>query len=104
MKKFLLFISLLAFGNALRATHNIAGEITLTCVGPNTYKVTITTYTNTASPADRCELTVDWGDNTSSIAGRINGPMNGPCASTNEHDGDTSPMVAAGYANTRMNI
>lgn len=48
-----------------QATHNEAGEI-LVCHsgGPNnlTYEVTIITYTNPNSQADRPEFIVDWGD------------------------------------------
>jgi gliding motility-associated-like protein len=53
------------------ATHNRAGEITLKQINDLTYEITITTYTYTLSGADRPELEVQWGDNTSSIAPRI---------------------------------
>src|ERR1044072_52736 len=63
MKRFLSFLLImLSAESALHATHNIAGEITVTCIGGNTYKVTVTTYTNASSPADRCSLDVNWGD------------------------------------------
>jgi hypothetical protein len=62
------------------ATHNRAGEITYKHIGGNNYEVTITTYTKTSSPADRCELEIFWGDNTSSFLPRINGPTTGNCA------------------------
>ena len=52
------------------ATHNRAGEITYKQLGELTYKVIITTYTYTKSPADRSELTVQWGDGESSTAER----------------------------------
>lgn len=48
-----------------RATHNEAGEILVCHVGgPGslTYQVTIITYTNPNSPADRPEFILDWGD------------------------------------------
>lgn len=52
---------------AAQATHNEAGEI-LVChtggPGSLTYEVTIITYTNPNSPADRPEFIVDWGDNS----------------------------------------
>lgn len=52
------------------ATHNRAGEITYEQVGELTYKITITTFTYTLSPADRDELTAEWGDGTFSTAER----------------------------------
>lgn len=55
------------------ATHNRAGEITYRWIGGLTYEATITTYTKESAPADRCELTIDWGDNTSSTLYRENG-------------------------------
>lgn len=54
----------------LFATHNRAGEITLRQVKDLTYEITITTYTYTLSGADRPELEVQWGDNTTSISYR----------------------------------
>ena len=55
----------------LFATHNRAGEITLRQIKDLTYEITITTYTYTLSGADRPELEVQWGDNSSSIAPRV---------------------------------
>ena len=50
-----------------QATHNEAGEI-LVChsgdAGSLTYQITIITYTNPNSPADRPEFIVSWGDGT----------------------------------------
>ncbi|MBK7181823.1 MAG: hypothetical protein IPH89_02235 [Bacteroidetes bacterium] len=60
MKKiiFTLFLFLISIVGAF-ATHNRAGEITYKHLTGNTYKITITTYTNTFNTtADRCELTV----------------------------------------------
>ena len=65
---FLLF-TLLFFCRAY-ATHNRAGEITLTQTGTLTYEIEIKTFTYSLSPADRSELEVQWGDNTTSIAPR----------------------------------
>lgn len=48
------------------------------CISGNTCEVKIATYTNRNSPADRCDLTIYWGDNTSSIVNRVNGPT-GSC-------------------------
>ncbi len=69
MKKSLLLILLIA-GHAayVHATHNRAGEITFKQLSGYTYEVTITTFTYTQSAANRSQLTVEWGDNTYSIA------------------------------------
>ena len=53
------------------ATHNRAGEITLRQISDLTYEITITTFTYTLSAADRPQLEVQWGDNTTSIAPRV---------------------------------
>ena len=52
------------------ATHNRAGEITLTQISDYTYEITIATFTYTLSAADRSELDVQWGDNSVSTAPR----------------------------------
>ncbi|HET6991530.1 MAG TPA: gliding motility-associated C-terminal domain-containing protein, partial [Bacteroidia bacterium] len=101
MKRIILFLFALVFASPyLRATHNIAGEITVTCLGGLQYQVKISTYTNSLSAADRCDLTIFWGDNTSSTAPRINGGTSncGP----NEHDGDL--LTAQGYPTTKENF
>ncbi|MFT3884346.1 MAG: gliding motility-associated C-terminal domain-containing protein [Flavobacteriales bacterium] len=57
---------LFALSMTARATHNEAGEITICYVGDRgqpLYEVTIFTHTNPASPADRPEFILDWGDN-----------------------------------------
>jgi gliding motility-associated-like protein len=62
-----------------KATHNRAGEITYQHISGKTYKIIVTTYTNTdpnTTSADRCELTVYFGDGDSAIVPRINGPSN----------------------------
>jgi hypothetical protein len=101
MKRLFLFVVLFVFAAPyLRATHNIAGEITMRCLGGNTYEVTVATYTNSLSPADRCELTVFWGDNTSSIASRYNGPNTGICP--NATDGFS--LSSSGFPNTKQNL
>jgi gliding motility-associated-like protein len=59
------------------ATHNRAGEIYIEQTGPLSIKATIITYTKASSvPADRKELTINWGDDSSSVITRING-LNG---------------------------
>jgi len=55
----------------LHATHNRAGEITLTQLDELTYQINITTFTYTLSQADRDDLEVQWGDNTFSFAPRV---------------------------------
>jgi len=52
------------------ATHNRAGQITCKQVGEFTYEVTVTTFTYSLSMADRPQLEVQWGDNTSSVVAR----------------------------------
>jgi gliding motility-associated-like protein len=53
------------------ATHNRAGEITYIQLSDLTFEITITTYTYTLSYADRPQLEVSWGDNSTSVADRI---------------------------------
>ncbi len=55
----------------MNATHNRAGEITYVQLSDLTYEITITTFTYTLSFADRNQLDVEWGDNSTSIAPRI---------------------------------
>jgi gliding motility-associated-like protein len=71
MRRILILILLLAAYLSAPATHNRAGEITYRHLENFKYELTITTYTYTLSPADRRELEVDWGDNTKSIAPRV---------------------------------
>lgn len=99
MKRIFLFLSaLLLAAPLLHATHNIAGEITVRCTGGLTYEVSVTTYTNSLSPADRCELTVDWGDGIQTIVQRSNGPSISGCAFGGED------LTSLGYPNTKKNI
>lgn len=76
MKKLLLIIVLMCLGNSLvHATHNRAGEITYEHISGFTYKIIATTYTKQSSTdADRCELTINFGDSDSTDVQRINGP------------------------------
>lgn len=100
MKRLVLICVLLLSGFiSLRATHNIAGEITYTCLGGSQYEVTITTYTNSSSPADRCELEIEWGDNTTQILPRING-LSTICTNQSSADGE----MLSNFANTKKNI
>ena len=69
MRKIITHIILLLVNIAsLHATHNRAGEITFRHLSGLTYEFTITTYTYKLSQANRSELRIEWGDNTSSIA------------------------------------
>jgi gliding motility-associated-like protein len=99
MKKLILltgFLILLAV--VAQATHQRAAEITYRHISGLTYEARIITYTYTPSPADRPELTIGWGDGTSSVLKRtskINLPDNisfneytydpGQGATTNRH-------------------
>ena len=65
-----IILTILASISQVYATHNRAGEITLTQIGHLTYEIEIKTFTYSQSPADRKELEVQWGDNTTSIATR----------------------------------
>ncbi len=67
----LIIMLLFLTGNMkINATHNRAGEITYVQLSDLTYEITITTFTYTLSYADRPQLEVSWGDNTTSIAQR----------------------------------
>ena len=79
MKKLLFLIGLILISLPSWATHNRAGEITYVWKGGKTYEVTITTYTESTVAADRCELTIDWGDGSSETLFRSNGAFGGGC-------------------------
>jgi gliding motility-associated-like protein len=68
------FFSILLFSFtflSLSATHNRAGEITYSQISDLTFEITITTFTYTLSLADRPRLDVEWGDNSTTTAPRI---------------------------------
>lgn len=65
-----LFLLFFSFSTRLFATHNRAGEITYEHIEDLTYLFTITTYTDPTSLADRDELTIDWGDETTEVVPR----------------------------------
>jgi len=71
IKRLLISVVLLVLLYPAMATHNRAGEITLTQISDYTYEILIATFTYTLSAADRSELDVQWGDNTVSVAPRI---------------------------------
>lgn len=83
---------------SLNATHNIAGEITYECLGGSTYRVYVTTYTNSSSPADRCELLIEWGDGTEQVVPRKNGLQT--ICPNGQRDGE----IVANFAQTKKNI
>ena len=62
--KHLLFVLPMLISLQAWATHNRAGEITYLYQGDLTFEVTVTTYTDPNSPADRNELIVYYGDGT----------------------------------------
>ena len=75
MKKyFILLVVFIWFASPVLATHQRAGEITFKYISGLTYEITIVTYSFAPSPADRYELTINWGDKTSSTLQRSNGP------------------------------
>jgi gliding motility-associated-like protein len=82
MKKLLPFLIVMFCGIFhAQATHIKAGEITYQFLSGKTYKVTVTTYSNTlGTSADDCEVTVLFGDGDSAIVSRSNG-YPGTCAS-----------------------
>lgn len=70
----LLFLSVVCF--RMQATHNRAGEITYKWISGYTYSITLTTYTDDGpNIADRCQDTIYFGDNTSAVVQRQNGPL-----------------------------
>jgi len=71
MRKILLIFWLFLLWHAGFATHQRAGEITYKHVSGLTYEFTIITYTYTPSNADRPEIDVFWGDNSSSKIPRL---------------------------------
>src|SRR4030042_6817113 len=69
MRKMIIYTVLFVVNiTSLFAPHNRAGEITFRHISGLTYEFTITTYTYKLSQANRSELRIEWGDNTSSIA------------------------------------
>ncbi len=71
VQKLFLLVLVSFFFTKMNATHNRAGEITYVQLSDLTYEITIQTFTYTLSLADRPTLNVEWGDNTISIAPRI---------------------------------
>ena len=70
---------LIAAAAQLLATHNRAGEIRIEQVGTTgQVRAIVTTYTAFLGPsaaADRPQIEISWGDGTTSVANRTNGPL-----------------------------
>lgn len=77
-KAFIYLVFFLLNISVVSATHNRAGEITYRHIAGLTYEFTITTYTYSLSPANRFELPIEWGDNTSSVVQRFSDPVKLP--------------------------
>lgn len=63
---------MLMFFNMANATHNRSGSITYRHISGNTYEFTVKTCTKSSSEADRPELEINWGDDTSDTIQRVN--------------------------------
>ncbi len=74
MKKLLPLFIFLLFVINLSAIHNIGGVITYRHISGLTYEATVTTYTKASAQASRCELVLDWGDESRESIYRVNGP------------------------------
>ncbi|MBN2487072.1 MAG: gliding motility-associated C-terminal domain-containing protein [Bacteroidales bacterium] len=70
-----LLFFLLLFSKNVGATHNRAGEITYKHISGYTFEVTVSTYTNSQSEANRDRLVVYWGDGTYETVFRDNTPV-----------------------------
>jgi gliding motility-associated-like protein len=81
----LLLLLALLIASSSYATHNRAGEIIYSRVNstnPFLYEISIITYTKTggqSDAADRCELELFFGDGSSAVVSRVNGPLNQGC-------------------------
>lgn len=70
------FVAIMLSFSPVYATHNRAGEITYRQISALTFEVTVITYTATTTStcpawtADRPELEIAWGDNTTSLLTR----------------------------------
>ena len=62
------------------ATHNLSADIRYKWISGLTYEITVTTFTKIQSPADRCELTVYFGDGDSASFPRTNGTTSTNCS------------------------
>jgi gliding motility-associated-like protein len=72
MRRLALLFASACLAAGVRATHNRAGEIIVCHQGGFTYEATIITHCKRSAPADRPQLTINWGDGTSSVLTRQN--------------------------------
>ena len=72
-QKILFLLLFLIFAFKANATHQRAAQITYKHLSGNTYKITVTMFTRTSSPADdtRDYMPIKWGDNTQEEIPRI---------------------------------
>lgn len=104
MKKTLLLALFAFYFLFAKATHQRAGEITYISLSELQYEFTIVTYTYTPSPADRPDLTINWGDGTSSIVFRkqkINYPNN---ISRNVYTGEEAKHIFPGQGTYTISV
>ena len=74
IKSSLVLLLLFIVSSDAGATHNRAGEITYSQIGPLTIRATVTTYTKTTSQgADRDTIVLFWGDGLMDAIPRANG-------------------------------
>ena len=83
MRKILRILPLFLLPLLASATHQVSGYISAKCIGGYTYVVTIVDYTNgtplnsgCGDPADRDTMRIYYGDGTSEVLTRSNGPIN----------------------------
>lgn len=96
----------------LHASHNLAGQITATYLGNNTYEITLTTYTDPAPKGvDRCSADFEiWsvGGNPQNIDNLLSIPrINGNASTVIPTDCDLTPPVNVGepiYGTVKRNI
>jgi gliding motility-associated-like protein len=67
----IIVLAIALISSRAEATHNRAGEITYKQLSALTFEITITTFTYVLSLADRPRLEVNWGDNSTSFAPRL---------------------------------
>lgn len=86
LTRLLCFLALNSIFSSVFATHERAGEIIYRHVAGLTYEIDIITFTYAPSPADRCELEIDFGDGITAIIERVNGGYSPDCEC--EHCGE----------------
>ncbi len=80
----LIILFFVLFPFFLHATHNRGGFITYEHLSGSTYKIQVTTYTKSDSPADRCRIEISYGDGNIDTLERYNGPAMPGCS----HEGE----------------